>query len=178
MTREEYEDISTYGELFDLADEIGNETILEDVMSSDQYNEDIDEYYLGDWANNNSWRQLRDILNDLPEGYDWYYRDDYGEFYGTNDGDEHFYYLKDEFFNFMIDNDLFDDDESEEADDEPNNEEFSGDEEGHADLYGVRIGDSEKADTKLIEESSEILEFFTTWQSGFKKREEFVIDEA
>lgn len=87
MTRQEFIDnIDTVGELIDFCDEHGCYE-CEDIYSEDGMDDYINESCLGGWARNNSWRDLLNILNDLPTGWDWYHMDEYGEWYGVDDDD-------------------------------------------------------------------------------------------
>lgn len=83
------------------------------IYTGDEYNEKIN-YYIKDIANIYSWTEIRDNLNDLPDGGDdYYHKDDYGEWESVRD------YLYDEFMEVLI-NYLRDDGFFEEDGDEDN----------------------------------------------------------
>lgn len=93
MTREEWRDsINTIGEFIDFCSDEGIwEDVVAELFDEDGYDdavqEDISEYYYG-------WRDLRDSLNNLPTGYDWYRRDGMFDYIGI-DNDDVDYYLDD-----------------------------------------------------------------------------------
>lgn len=52
--------------------------MLDHVVDYDYMCDEIDSYYLECWARNNSWEDLRDILNNIPNDSNLYYvKDDY-----------------------------------------------------------------------------------------------------
>lgn len=54
--------------------------VLDDVVYSDEAMDDyINEFQLVDWAQNNTWYQLKDLLSNLPGGENWYKKDEYGD---------------------------------------------------------------------------------------------------
>ena len=92
--------------------------------------DDRDEFLnseLTDMARDNNWYELRDILNDLPTGYEYYRRDDYGDWYGLDSGDFEDY--KSDVLAWGDDHDIWDPDESE------TEEESSDEEEPEDDAY-------------------------------------------
>jgi len=114
VTRQEFiDDITTMSALLDFCYE-EDCSVCEDVYSEEAMDDYINENCLVDWARSNSWYGLRDMLNDLPTGYDWYYVNEYGDFEGVDD-----YVLedfKDRVLEWAEDNDVFD---QEEEEDEP-----------------------------------------------------------
>ena len=82
MTREEFfEEYTTWDSLFDICGEVRCD-IMEDVMSCESVDDMINEY-LQDWARDDNWDEVRDRLNDIPAGYDWYRYDGY-DWYGLD----------------------------------------------------------------------------------------------
>lgn len=88
MTTQEF-----YEQVTDVADVINfcNDNSLYDVIEDIYDNDAKDDYYnecLSDMARSaDSWRDLYRQLDDIPDGYDWYRRDEYGEFEGMDGGD-------------------------------------------------------------------------------------------
>lgn len=78
----------------------------------------MDEYIdsnLLDMARNAAgWEDLLSDLQDYPTGYDYYIRDDDGDFVGANESD--FFDYKDEALEWADDEGIFDDDEEDEND--------------------------------------------------------------
>lgn len=115
MTRQEFIDkIDTYSELMDVTGDANY--YFDDVYDSDAYDD-----YIYDVARdfNGGWTEIRDFLDSLPEGYDYYIRDDCGEWSGYYDDDID--YLKDCFLGWADDNEWFDPEETEEEE-EPEGE--------------------------------------------------------
>ena len=111
MTRQEFEDICTMGELMDLCSDEGC-WVCEDVYYEDSYNDAVNEE-LSDRARNDCWTDVRDWLSELPDGYNYYRRNYYGDWYGIDD------YEFDDYNNqveeWMDENDRWEDDEEEEV---------------------------------------------------------------
>ena len=90
MTREAWRDsINTIGDFIDFCNDEGIwEDVVADFLEEDSYDdavqEDINEYYYG-------WHDLRDSLNNLPTGYDWYRRDGMFDYVGLDDSDLDYY---------------------------------------------------------------------------------------
>ena len=88
MTRREFiNDVQYWSDLLDFCSDEGCD-YCEDVYSSDQWNDWIDDN-MYDWARNNGWREILRILQDYDEltGYDYYRKDEYGDWYGLDDND-------------------------------------------------------------------------------------------
>lgn len=86
MTREEFIDNITYWyELIVFCNDLDCD-ICSEVYDNDQRNAYIDNE-LVDLARNNSWEEMRDILNGYDTGYEYWSRDDYGEWEGLSDVD-------------------------------------------------------------------------------------------
>ena len=112
MTREEFNDITTVGELLYVASDVGCDDIEGSIYSSDARDDILNERMV-DSAGDYSWREMLGLLNgwDDEGGYDWYLYDDWGDFRPLTDGDDDFENLKEELYEYMSDNDYFEDDE-------------------------------------------------------------------
>ena len=112
MTRREFiNDVQYWSDLLDFCSDEGCD-YCEDVYSSDQWNDWIDDN-MYDWARNNGWREILRILQDYDEltGYDYYRKDEYGDWYGLDDNDFESY--KNDVLEYMDDNDYWDEEEEE-----------------------------------------------------------------
>lgn len=85
MTRQEFIDsIDNYSELKEFCYD-NDCNILEDVYDEEARDEMVNEW-LVDWARNDSWKELRDRLDNINDDYYWYRYDDcYDEWVGLND---------------------------------------------------------------------------------------------
>ena len=108
MTREEFHNtITDFASLYELCCSMSRCYIMEGIYDQsglDDYINDQIEY----WARDQSWDELRDQLNDIPTGYDWYRVDDYGDIFSVED---EFMEYKSEVEEWMEDNDYFDEDD-------------------------------------------------------------------
>ena len=110
MTRQEFEDIGSWWELIDFCQDYEC-SYCDDVYSEgsrDNYIDDDLEYM----AENNGWMTIRDILNDIPTGYEYYHRKD-GEWFGLDDDDLEDY--KTDILEWGDINDIWDEEEEEEG---------------------------------------------------------------
>lgn len=115
MTRQEFiDDIEDFDDLIQVCSEYGC-TVCDSVYDSDQCDDWIDEH-TEEWAENENWRDLRDMLDSIPTGYDWYRIDDYDNVHGLDNQD--FENYKSEVAEWMDGNALWDA-EDEEEDEEP-----------------------------------------------------------
>lgn len=116
MTRAEFfENVTSWWELKDFCSEQRCELcddVYDDESRDDYINED-----LVDWARNDNWYDLRDRLNNLDAGYDYWRLDDYGEWTGLDDDDD-LEEMKREVAEWVDDYGDWDDDEEEADDDE------------------------------------------------------------
>ena len=139
MTRDYFlENIESWPELLELCnDEECDicENIFSQEVMDDQINEDLRSFYVRDY----DWTEIRDILYDIPTGYDYYRCDGMLNYVCMNDyGDFNSY--KDKVLDWMDDNDRWDNEdddcderyctEAESSDKEPEeppieNEDFS-----------------------------------------------------
>lgn len=152
MTRQEFiDDVTTWSELLSFCyDE--DCTICEDVYSDDSKNEYYDEELVDMARNAGSWQELYDQLGDIPDGYDYYIRDYYGEFRGADDDDFDSY--KEDVLEWMDDRDYWEyDDDDEDDEEEPVREEYA-----------------DPEDVEPVEEEDvSIAELFTTCNSKLQK---------
>ena len=117
MTRQEFVDeVNSWGDLIDFCNE-NNLDFTEDIYDEESRDNDIDEM-LVDWARENNWQELYNILDRIQTGYE-YYRYDYGDWEGLGDAD--FDDLKEEVEEYCVRNGYFD--EEEEPEEEPDEEE-------------------------------------------------------
>ena len=120
MTRQEFiDDVNTIWELLRVAVDYDYE--FDDVYSGEQYNDEVNEQLSYD---DRSWRDIRDCLDNLPDGYDFYIRNRWGEWEGR--GEDDIDDLKAQFLTWADDDgEIFE----EEEDDEEYNEESPDDSE-------------------------------------------------
>lgn len=112
MTRNDFiEDITSWYELIDFCNDEGCEDYVEDVYSEDSYDDYINEE-VRDRVRQDGWQDILSWLQNLPDGYDYYIRDDYGEWRGADDDD--FESIKRDVIDYMDDGEYWDDDEEEE----------------------------------------------------------------
>lgn len=113
MTRQEFiDEIDDFDALTNFCLDV-NCSLCDDVYDEEAWNDDIDES-LCETAQNNSWRDMLDILQEYYRisGCGWYRRDDYGEWYCLDDDD--FTAYKECILHYGDDNDIWDDEEEEE----------------------------------------------------------------
>lgn len=115
MTRAQFfEEVSTWWELMDFCSDQRCD-LCEDIYD-DEARDDYINDCLMDWAREDSWEELLSRLQDIPTGYE-YYRLDYGEWEGLNDGSD-FDEMRDEVAEWMDENGYWDDEEEEDDDEE------------------------------------------------------------
>lgn len=109
MTRTEFlEDVTTFGELFDFCDEHGLYSYTEDLLYCEDLDESVDND-LSEYVRDEGWQNVRDALDDISTGYDWYRKRGLLYYEGLDDYD--FDRMKDEVYENAVVQDLFDDDE-------------------------------------------------------------------
>lgn len=111
MTRAEFDNITCFGELFDVAREFGYYFDGVDIYDQDELDNIVTEYInQGGWEH---WEGLLDILNNVPQN------SSSGYYSGTHDQwdidideihDYEFNDYYDELYDWLSDNELFDDD--------------------------------------------------------------------
>lgn len=113
MTRQEFIDnIQYWSELLEFCSDEGC-NYCEDIYDSDQWNDSInDDVY--EMAGTSSWRTILDVLQGYDDlsGYDYYRRDDYGEWHGLDEDD--FSEYKYDVLGWGDDGEIWDEDEEEE----------------------------------------------------------------
>lgn len=122
MTREEFDEISTYDELYEIDSDEGIYAFDDwEVASSDRLNDYVwDE--ISRW--DDGWVSLGNFLQDIDTGYDWY------SFYnsmpaGLCDGDSIFNDLKEAIKDSLESNGFFDKESSEVTDSDDEIDDFS-----------------------------------------------------
>lgn len=112
MTREEFqEEINNYHDLINLCNGYGLSS-CDDIYDDSEIDDYINDKLLEGYVIDNSWYDLKDILNNIPTGYAYYQVNGYAGLdgiYGLDDYD--FADWKDEVYDEMDGNGLFDDDE-------------------------------------------------------------------
>lgn len=115
MTRQEFIDNTEYwSELIEVCSDYGC-SVCDDVYDSDQCDDWIDEH-TEEWAENENWRELRDMLDAIPTGYDYYRIDEYDNVHGLDNQD--FENYKSQVAEWMDDHALWDAEEEEFDDNE------------------------------------------------------------
>lgn len=148
MTRQEFiDDVTSWWELLDFCEEESCD-YCDNIYSSDARDDEINEYELDDWARNYTWRQLLNILSDLDDDYEYYRKDEYGEWESLDDYD--FDNYKDDVLRWADDNDVFEDDEEEDPAD-----------------YGIE--DEDELDDEIVEEPMSMFELFSDCQDKYQK---------
>lgn len=111
MLRQDFiDDVNTWSDLISFCcDE--NCDICEDIYSEDSRDEDIDND-LVEWARNHTWQELLDILEDIPTGDGYYFRDDWGDWHIADD--DMFEDRKQEVLEWMDDGGWWEDENDEE----------------------------------------------------------------
>lgn len=152
MTRQEFIDnVTTWYELIDFCYNV-NCDYCNDVYSVDSRDDCINEDLVDMAQNAYDWQELLEVLQNIPTGYDYYIRDDYGEWSGTDDGDYTFDDYKDDVLEWMDINDCWNGgDEEVEEEPAPDDDEDPEDEES------------------VEEEDVSIAELFTTCNSKLQK---------
>lgn len=121
MTRDEFiEGVRCWHELIDFCYDYGCsycENVYDDEQKDDYFNDDLVEMA----RNADSWQDMLEELNDIPDGHDYYIRDDYGDWRGagTDDFDEY----KDDVLRWADDREVWDEDDEEEYDADESSEE-------------------------------------------------------
>lgn len=120
MTRQEFiDDICTWSDLISFCYDEDCD-ICEDIYSEDSRDDYINEH-LVEWAQDYSWEDLYSKLDEIPDGYDYYRLDNYGDFECADD--EMFDDYKDEVLEWMDNGGWWEDEEEEEYYEPPVGEE-------------------------------------------------------
>lgn len=118
MTRQEFiDDVTSWGELLDFCS--AEDCDICSYVYDEDYRDECIEDRLVDWARNNNWRELYDILDHLRDnsGYDYYIYDDYYDTWEPAT-DEDFERYKDDVLGWMDGNGYWEDDEDESEEEE------------------------------------------------------------
>ena len=124
MTRDDFQrDVSSWYDLREFCNEYGC-SICEDVYSQSEMDEEIDSNLVQMARDASDWQELYSRLEDIPDGYDYYIKNEDGEFSGADDYDFDSY--KADAFDWGEYEGIFEDEEEE--DDEYEEEPESADE--------------------------------------------------
>lgn len=119
MTRLEFiDDITSWSELLEFCSEESCD-LLEDIFDEESMDFEINEF-LGDYARDYDWYNIRDYLKEIPTGYDYYKQNGAFDWVGLTDDDLDDY--KNDVLRWAEDYDVFEN-EDEEGDDDIDNEE-------------------------------------------------------
>lgn len=128
MTRDEFiEEMCSISALVDFCWSENIDGFVDYYRSSDSIDEYLDDMF-SDMFSYRRWYDIRDWMNDVPEGYDWYDTED--DICGYND--DEYEDLKDRILEYLDDDGFFDepdDDEEQEEDEEEQKEPCVPDEE-------------------------------------------------
>lgn len=118
MTRNEFIDsVDRWHELVNFCYDEGC-YICDDIYSEDTRDDFINEELVDLARDSDSWQDLLRNLQNVPDGYDYYERDDYGDWYGLNDYND-FDRYKNDVLEWMDERDAWDEDDDEEEYIEP-----------------------------------------------------------
>ena len=112
MTRQEFIDnIHYWSELIEFCSDNGC-NYCEDIYDSDAWNDYVNDD-VAEMARHDGWRDILGVLQEYDElsGYDYYRRNDYGEWIGLDDDDFESY--KDDVCGWMDNNDYWDEEDEE-----------------------------------------------------------------
>lgn len=111
MTRQKFlDDVTSFDELHSFCIDIGYDLQEDGAYSEDEYDEYINEEAY-EIARENDWRDLRGWLSELPDGYDFYVKDAWGDWGGRSS--RNIDDLKENVLEYADENDLFDVDDEE-----------------------------------------------------------------
>ncbi len=111
MTANEFlENVNEWWELKDFCSETGCD-YCDDIVDKYTLDEDV-EYALSEYHCDYNWREIRDLLNDIPTGYDFYRCNGSFDYVGL-DGED-FESLKEDVYDWAFLNGYFDDEEEDE----------------------------------------------------------------
>ena len=75
MRREEFvNDITDWDDLVNFCREWGYDNYVENVYSDDSLDDVLDEFF-SDMMSERRWYDVKEAMDDIPQGYDWYYFD-------------------------------------------------------------------------------------------------------
>ena len=142
MTRAEFiDEVQNWSELIDFCNDEGC-NYCEDIYDDYQKDEYFDDQIVEMARNAEGWQDLLDSLRDIPDGSDYYRRDDYGEWYAVDDDD--FDNYKQDILEWADDNDIWEEEEEENVDEEESSD------------------DEDDFDEEKLEEGCSLGELFTS----------------
>ena len=118
MTREEFEGIENLSELLDFCNNYDCD-IYNEIFDDDDYHDCIDEE-INDMVQRDSWEQIRDYLDELPYGYDYYRQTEFDGWEGIDEYSD-FDNIKNEVRDWAEEEEIFDE-EDEQEDGQENDE--------------------------------------------------------
>jgi len=168
MTRQDFiEEVSNFSELIDFCAETGCSE-LEEVYDEYTYYEIINEDIV-QWARDGDWKSLYNILDSLPDGYD-YYTCEYGEWTGL--GWDEFHDYKENVLLWADRNEAFDEEEEPETEPEEDEcEEYEGfAEEEEISLLDMMCDEAPAHETESKEEEK-LEEYEVEWNADVQELE-------
>lgn len=170
MTRAEfYDEIDSWWRLKDFCIDVGCgycDDVYDDESRDEYLNDDIE-----DWARNNTWMDLRDMLSNLETGYEYWRLDDYGDWIGLDEGSD-FREARDEVAEWCDDNGMWDEEEDEDEDDEEDAPEEESDPEDEvpteaedfsfSELFVASVCSVQSIQRQEIEQAQELERAFST----------------
>lgn len=114
MTRDEFCELREWSDIIDFCREY-NLSFCDYVYDSEAYDDEINEE-LERRAQEDSWYEVKDWLDSLDSGYDYYIKDGWGDFEGASNGD--FDRICEEILDYCDDEGLWDEEEEEEEPEE------------------------------------------------------------
>lgn len=118
MTREEFEGIENLSELLDFCRNYDCD-IYDEIFDDDGYHDCIDEE-INNMVQHDSWEQIRDYLDELPYGYDYYRQTEFDGWEGIDEYSD-FDNIKNEVRDWAEEEEIFDE-EDEQEDGQENDE--------------------------------------------------------
>lgn len=110
MTRTDFiDDVTTTYDLIDFCVENDITDFINDIVDDEQKDDSIDEYLRENAGSSDNWREVRDILDDVPTGYEYYRYNGVDDIQGFDSYD--FEALKDEVLRYCDTHDIFEEDE-------------------------------------------------------------------
>ena len=108
MTKEQfYDEVYDFGTLRSFCWDQGYDEFVNDIMDESEYDTSVCEE-IRDMTYNYGWDEVKNWLNELPSGYDYYRKDDNGEYEGLSD--QYFNLIRDELEEQLDRNGFFDED--------------------------------------------------------------------
>lgn len=162
MTRQEFiNDVSSWWELIDFCNDEGCD-ICSDVVDDDYKDEYVNEH-LTEWARENTWQDLLDILRNIPDDSNYYRFDDYGDLESLDDYSD-FENYKEDVLNWADDRECWDEEDEE--------DEYEVEEEPAPVAYEAANDGAEDEDEFDASEPFTILDLVSTSQAALQAAEE------